>query len=180
MNAHHRCCVALCLAECIGQCLYWSYDSVQVIMRNICVVTCSLVRQSRSHMCTILPKLQIIACCSLYNFRFKYQQLLSSQFYNYSGLDTVCLQRSIIPLYMFYSITFMYSSFFSLIDTGKPSVSIDYVPRTPRMTVLISNELALVYMFLIFLYIIFVEIIPLKYARFSIILFMAGPASTDL
>ncbi len=40
---------ALCLAECIGQCLYWSYDSVQVIMRNICLATCSLLRHSRSH-----------------------------------------------------------------------------------------------------------------------------------
>ncbi len=53
MNAHNQCCVALCLAECIGQCLYWSYDSVQVIMRNICLATCSLLRKSRSDVCKI-------------------------------------------------------------------------------------------------------------------------------
>ncbi len=32
MNAYHQYRVALCLAECM--CLYWLYDSVQVIIRK--------------------------------------------------------------------------------------------------------------------------------------------------
>ncbi len=48
MNAHHQCCVALYLAECIGQCLYWSYNSVQLI-RNICLPTCSLQKKGYSN-----------------------------------------------------------------------------------------------------------------------------------
>ena len=65
MNAHHQSCVALCLTECIWQCPYWSYD-IQVIIRNICLATCSLLRKSPEQVtcliCQIPPLVKSSNC----------------------------------------------------------------------------------------------------------------------